>query len=199
VPAIGEFLFLTADQRREKAPMLRLARFLVAITLGGMLGCAPVHPPATIRPQDRAADRRELVHLVDDWVSKADRAWEKRDARLMFEGPPEMGIDTSAIIKSPDGRSISREANIADLQRRMDMTTRIDTMRTVVDSIFFTPGDTAVVYSSQRFVRMMKLPGQPERRRISSVVHRQRFHLAAGKWAAAGPIEELQPQARWAD
>jgi hypothetical protein len=114
----------------------------------------------------------------------------------MFEGMPE---DTAAIIKTPDGRSISRESNIADLQRRMDMTTRIDTMRTVVDSILFVPGDTAVVFSSQRFVRLMKLPEQPERQRISSVVHRQRFHRASGTWRSAGPIEELQPQAHWAD
>jgi hypothetical protein len=81
----------------------------------------------------------------------------------------------------------------------MDMTTRIDTMRTVVDSILFAARDTAVVFSSQRFVRWMRLAEQPERQRISSVVHRQRFRRTSRGWEAAGPVEELQPRARWAD
>jgi hypothetical protein len=164
----------------------------------GVLAVTTVAHSRASRSVDRVADRRAITGLVRAWVSRADSAWDQRNARLMFEGSDVPG-DTVATIRTSDGRSVSREANIADLQRRMDMTTRIDTMRTVVDSILFVPGDTAVVYSSQKFVRWMKVGEQPERRRISSVVHRQRFHRAAGKWSWAGPIEELNPQARWAD
>ncbi len=40
---------------------------------------------------------------------------------------------------------------------------RIDTVRTVVDSFLFVAPDSAVVFSSQLFVRRMKLPEQRER------------------------------------
>ena len=159
---------------------------------------AATAPSKQSSPPDRAADRKALTEIVKRWTDKADRAWNARDARLMF--PDSTGVaDTAAVVRTPDGRPISRAANIADLQRRMDMTTRIDTMRTVVDSVFFSAPDSAVVFSSQLFVRMMKVGGQPERQRISSVIHRQRFGRGSKGWEAAGPVEELNPKARWAD
>ena len=150
-------------------------------------------------PASRAADRRALVEFIKRRIDIADRAWNARDARLMFPADSTAGADTSIVVRTPDGRPISRAANIADLQRRMDMTTRIDTMRTVVDSVFFSAPDSAVVFTSQLFVRMMKLPDQPERQRISSVIHRQRFARGPFGWDIASPVEELSPHARWAD
>ena len=88
---------------------------------------------------------------------------------------------------------------IADLQRRMDLTTRIDTMKGRVDSILFVGPEDAVVWSSQRFVREMTRPGQRPRVRISSVVHEQRFRRDGTTWRMAGPIQEHNPTARWAD
>ena len=117
----------------------------------------------------------------------------------MFDPAFQPSADTSAIVRTPDGRDVSREKNIADLQRRMDMTTRIDTMRTVVDSVTFVRPDSAVVRTYQRFVRWMKLPDQPERQRISSVVHHQAFRKVAGAWRPAGPLVESDLKARWAD
>jgi hypothetical protein len=153
-------------------------------------------PPSSA---EREADRKALTEIVRLATERADRAWTARDARLMFPADTAAGTDSSVVVRTPDGRPINRAANIADLQRRMDMTTRIDTMRTVVDSILFVAQDSAVVFSSQRFVRWMKLPEQPERQRISSVIHRQRFARTGPGWEPAGPVEELDPRARWAD
>jgi len=176
-----------------------------AILLGALTAsmlaviAAATAPSKSSNPPDRAADRKALTELVKRWTDRADRAWNARDARLMFAADTAAGADTAVVVRTPDGRPIDRAANIADLQRRMDMTTRIDTMRTVVDSVFFPGPNSAVVFSSQLFVRMMKVPGQPERQRISSVIHRQRFGRGPQGWAAAGPVEELNPKARWAD
>lgn len=165
------------------------------VVIGLALGCGNEATTARVTPDDRRADIAAITQQVEQWVEQADRAWNARDARLMFANDSTGGN----VVRTPEGQDISREANIADLQRRMDMTTRIDTMSTVVDSVLFAAADTAIVYSSQRFVRMMVVPGQPERQRISSVTHRQRFYLVAGAWSPIFPIEELNPQAYWAD
>jgi len=177
-------------------PQAMLALSMIAILCAVAVASADTKQPTKI---DRAADRAAIIQTVQRWTDQADRAWQARDARLMFPAGTLNSADTSAVVRTPDGRPISRSANIADLQRRMDMTTRIDTMRTVVDSVLFTAPDSAVAFSSQLFVRMMRLPGQPERQRISSVIHRQRFGRSSRGWEAAGPVEELQPKARWAD
>ena len=168
-----------------------LSALALSLLAGGFASASPPAEP------DRAADREAITQAIKRWTERADRAWNARDAKLMF--PADTLEADSVVVRTPDGRPISRAANIADLKRRMDMTTRIDTMRTVVDSVFFSAPDSAVAFSSQLFVRMMRLPGQPERQRISSVIHRQRFARTSRGWEAAGPVEELQPQARWAD
>ena len=59
--------------------------------------------------------------------------------------------------------------------------------------------DEAVAWSSQRFVREITQPGQRPRVRISSVVHEQRFRRNGQAWVVAGPIQEHNQTARWAD
>src|SRR5436309_775809 len=103
--------------------MRQIAGLVLVLVLVGIAGCASAVRRDAGVPQDHAADRRALQQVVAAWVARADHAWEQRNARLMFEGLPD-AADTTAFITAPDGRSISREANIADLQRRMDMTTR---------------------------------------------------------------------------
>ena len=149
---------------------------------------------ATAGTSDRAKDRAAITREFDRIDAIADHAWETRNASLMFAE----ASDTS-VVRTPDGRAIGRTDMIADLQRRMNLTTRIDTMDVVIDSITFVGRDTAVVLSSQRFVRWMKLPDQPERQRISSVQHRQRYARSRGKWRTASAVQELNPTARWAD
>lgn len=175
-------------------------RFRAMLTLLVMFCTVAAGTAATKQSSkvDRKADREAIVQAFQRWTEQADRAWNARDARLMFPADTLNGADSVAV-RTPEGKVISRAAIIADLQRRMDMTTRIDTMRTVVDSVLFTAPDSAVVYSSQLFVRMMRVSGQPERQRISSVIHRQQFGRSSRGWVAAGPIEELNPKARWAD
>jgi hypothetical protein len=143
---------------------------------------------------DRATDRVAILAAVHRLGEEARVAWETRNARLMFTDVPD-----STVVRTPQGRAITKAEMIADLQRRMDMTTRIDTMRGQVDSILFVGPDEAVAWSSQRFVREMTLPGQPPRVRISSVVHEQRFRRDGNVWRAAGPIQEHNQTARWAD
>ena len=143
---------------------------------------------------DRGTDRVEILAAVHRQGEEARRAWGTRDARLMFVDLPD-----STVVRTPQGRAITKADMIADLQRRMDMTTRIDTMQGQVDSILFVGPDEAVAWSSQRFVREMTPPGQRPRVRISSVVHEQRFRRDGEVWRAAGPIQEHNQTARWAD
>lgn len=142
----------------------------------------------------QAADSLAILALIRQAAQDARRAWDARNAQLMFATLPE-----TTIVRTPDGRAITKKDMIADLQRRMNMTTRIDTMAGRVDSLRFLGSDEAVVYSYQRFVRGMVVPGQPARVRISSVNHRQVFRRVAGAWRVAGPIEESNQRARWAD
>jgi hypothetical protein len=132
---------------------------------------------------------------MDRQAAEARRAWDNRDARLMFAELPD-----STVVRTPEGRAISKADMIADMQRRMDMTTRIDSMVGEVDSILFVSPDEAIVWSSQRFVREMTLPGNPPRVRISTVLHEQRFRRVGEEaWLSAGPIQEHGQTARWAD
>lgn len=150
-------------------------------------------PQARVAP-DEAADRVEIRAAVHRLGEEARVAWETRNAPLMFTDMPD-----STVVRTPQGRTITKADMIADLQRRMNMTTRIDTMVGQVDSILFVGPDEAVAWSSQRFVREMTPPGQRPRVRISSVVHEQRFRRAGTVWRAAGPIQEHNQTARWAD
>jgi hypothetical protein len=143
---------------------------------------------------DRAADRAVILAAVHKLGEEARVAWETRNAQLMFVDLPD-----STVVRTPQGRAVTKADMIADLQRRMDMTTRIDTMAGQVDSILFAGPDGAVAWSSQRFVREMTLPGQRPRVRISSVVHEQQFRRDGNVWRAAGPIQEHNQTARWAD
>jgi hypothetical protein len=184
-------------RRRNREPgevAARSGQVISLILIGLSLGCGNKGTTDKVTPDDHRADIATITQLVEQSTQQADRAWNARDARLMFADST-----GGTVVRTPEGQDINREAMIADLQRRMDMTTRIDTMSTVVDSVLFPAADTAIVYSSQRFVRMMVVPGQPERQRISSVTHRQRFYRVAGAWSPILPIEELNPQAYWAD
>jgi hypothetical protein len=142
----------------------------------------------------RAQDRAAILAAVDRQGAEARRAWDNRDARLMFAELPD-----STVVRTPEGRAISKADMIADLQRRMDMTTRIDSMEGQVDSIIFVSPDEAIAWSSQRFVREMTLPGESPRVRISAVLHEQRFRRVGKAWLSAGPIQERNQTARWAD
>jgi len=168
-------------------------RQITAMTIGWTLaaGCAV---RASAQVASRAADSVAILALVQSAAAEARRAWDARDARQMFATVPE-----TTVVRTPDGRAITKADMIADLQRRMNMTTRIDTMAGSVDSLRFLGPDEAVVFSSQRFVREMVVPGQQARVRISSVTHRQVFRRVAAQWRVAGPIEESNQRARWAD
>jgi SnoaL-like domain len=179
---------------RRKLPML------VMLVVGGLscvVGVAKGQAEPGAAP-GREADREAIEHLIEVWVAHADSAWWARSAALMFVGIPETAAD-SVVIRTPEGGTLSRAANIADLQQRMDMTTRIDTMRTVVDSVRFLGADQAVAYTTQRFVRWMVLPGQAERQLFSGVNHRQEFERSGGRWVGRWPIQEFNRWIRWAD
>lgn len=149
----------------------------------------PLSAPSTQAELDRAA----LTELVHRAAAETRAAWEARDARRMLPGDPD-----EVLVRTPDGRNLTRAMCVADIQRRMDMTKSIDEMDESVERIEL-DGDRAEVYSSQRFARVMALPDGAERRRISSVTHKRTFRRAAGEWRAEGALEEIDPKAWWED
>ena len=177
----------TEDALHLRACTAVLSGAVLAACAGRIVSQARVAP-------DRATDREAILAAVRKLGDESRVAWETRNARLMFADLPD-----STVVRTPQGRTISKADMIADLQRRMDMTTRIDTMGGQVDSVLFVGADEAVVWSSQRFIREMTLPGQRPRVRISSVIHEQRFRRDGIVWRSAGPIQEHNQTARWAD
>lgn len=173
---------------------MHLRSWLTPLSCALMATCTTRALPQARPDPDRAVDRAAILTVVEAQAVEARQAWEARDARRMFAGLPD-----STVVRTPDGRAIRKTAMIADLQRRMDMTSRIDTMAGQVHSVLFPGLDEAVVWSSQRFVREMKVPSQSPRVRISSVVHAQRFRREQNEWRISGPIQEHTETATWAD
>ena len=138
-------------------------------------------------------DHDAIAALVEEDNARLVAAWEARDATLVFpEG------DDSAVAVTPDGRTIGAAELRADLQRRMDMTRSVEEMSVDIASVDV-DGDSAVAVSHQRFVRTLVLPDGALRQRISTVTHRQEFLRTDAGWIAAGPVEESDQAARWAD
>ena len=142
----------------------------------------------------RRHDQREIRRLVGDRIGAARLAWTERRPELLV-GP---GPDTLVMFRTPDGGVVTRGELMEDLSARMALVTRIDTLSEVIERIDVR-ADSAVVLTSQRFVRWIRLPDSPERQRISQVTHRQVFRRALGRWRTAGPVQEIDPRARWAD
>lgn len=104
------------------------------------------------------------------------RGWKLRDAKLSI---PE---------ESP-ARS--------NVQRMMDMTKSIDYL-TVEIEVVGVRGNDAVVLSRQKFSRLLRLPDGKERRRITSVTHRETWEKTGEGWKMKGFTEQDQT-ARWED
>ena len=104
------------------------------------------------------------------------RGWKLRDAKTAVgEGPQE----------------------IERVQRLMNMTKSIDylSIDIEVDSV---KGNEAIVFSRQKFSRLLKLPDGKERKRITSVTHRETWEKNATGWKMKGFTEQDQT-ARWDD
>jgi hypothetical protein len=81
----------------------------------------------------------------------------------------------------------------------MDMTTRVDTIMEVLDSVRVVTTDNVLACSPQRFVRVIRLPEGVRRQRISTVIHERPVVRANGQWRLTGAIREIGPRAWWAD
>jgi hypothetical protein len=105
------------------------------------------------------------------------RGWKLRDARVFLGDAP----------------SALRE----DVQRRMAMTKSIDYLRIdiAVESV---KSSQAIVLSQQQFSRLLRLPDGKERRRITSVTHRETWEKSDKGWKLKG-FTEQDPTARWED
>jgi len=167
-------------------PDMRTAFFAV-------LACAG---PGALVAQSAAgattADSVAIVAIIDRLTATARRAWETRDARLMIP-------DTAAgaAVRNPQGQMVSSADLRADLRRRMDLTTRVDTMIERLDSVRMVHRDTALAYSSQRFVRLVRMPDGAQRRRFSTVAHERTMVRRSNRWADSGPVREIAPRAWW--
>ncbi len=174
--------------------MLRRIPVIMTLVVCTALGCAGQSGDQGKAQSDAAsADRAALTELIQRSVAEIRHAWKVKDAKLVFK---DTGQEPAA--RTPDGRTISLDDQIADIQRRMNMTRSIDYMTEEVESIDLR-GDEAVVVSKQRFSRVMILPDGRERRRISSVTHRAHYRRTENGWRREGPIEESNPSAKWED
>jgi len=105
------------------------------------------------------------------------RGWKLRDAKVsVTEGPPQ---------------------EVSRVQRLMDMTRFIDylSVEIEVDSV---KANEAIVFSRQKFSRMLRLPDGKERRRVTSVTHRENWEKTPEGWKMKGLTEQDQT-ARWED
>jgi hypothetical protein len=153
---------------------------------------------ATLLPAEAGAarrhDERDVRRAVADRIGASRTAWLERRPELLV-GP---GPDSLVLVRTPEGGAITRGQLIDDLRRRMAMVSRIDTLSEVVDSVGVA-ADSAVVITSQRFMRWLRVSDSRERQRITTVTHRQVFRRTGGRWRTAGPVQEIEPRAWWAD
>ena len=113
-----------------------------------MILAAPVSLHAAPRATSDSSLREIIRRDVARRATLARKAWTEQRPELLIEPGP----DTLVVVRTPDGRARTRGDLVEDLRRRMAMVTRIDTLREEVDSIR-TMADSAVVFTSQRFVR----------------------------------------------
>src|SRR5262245_38364023 len=120
------------------------------------LACVPpsAAAQASLTRGDRAAIAGEIAHMA----TTARQAWATRNAKILIP-------DSTLSVRTPDGRTLNAAEMRADLQRRMDATTRVDTLIEVLDSVRVVTRDSALAYSSQRFVRLMRIDGRAQRAR----------------------------------
>lgn len=105
------------------------------------------------------------------------RGWKLRDAKVSLPDAPQAVLD--------------------DVQRRMSTTTAIDFL-TVDIEVESVSGNQAVVNARQRFSRLIQVAPSTNRRRISSVRHREVWKKDGGVWTLQEFTEHDQ-EARWAD
>lgn len=152
------------------------ALLALILTTGAIVPVAVV-AQARLGPAEHAAIAAE----VDRMAATARRAWATRDAKLLV----------------PDS-TVTAEQLRADLQRRMNVTVRVDTLVEALDSTRSVTRDSVLAYSSQRFVGVVRLSGV-ERVRISTVIHERPFVRTAGRWRATGAVREIAQRGMWAD
>ena len=138
------------------------------------------------------SDRAAVADAIARMAARARQAWDTRNAGLLVP-------DSALTVRTPQGGTITAAQLRADLQRRMDMTTRVDTLVELLDSTRVMTPDSVLAYSSQRFVRVVRLEDGSERRRISTITHERPFVRVAGRWEMTGAVREIDPRAWWAD
>lgn len=120
------------------------------------------------------------------------RAWRLRDPDLYLADVP---ADFS--YQRPDGVKITRADLFADVKQRMAMTTCIDSFTFEIEVESAKQGK-AVVLSRQKWSRMLRQTESPERRRLTSVTHRETWEKVGGVWKSTGFTVHDQV-ARWED
>ncbi len=163
-----------------------------ASVLAGMLVALSAPNTSFAQAALSSADRTAIAAHVERVNATARRAWEARDPSLLVPDSP------SVFVRTPQGQLLTATDLRADLQRRMNMTTRVDTLIEVLDSIRVVRPDSVLAYTSQRFVRVIRLPEGVERQRLSTVIHEIPMVRRELRWAQAGPLREINPKAWWA-
>lgn len=133
---------------------------------------------AGLTPRDSAAIAAEIARMT----TTEQRAWAMRNPGILI---PDSALNAIQLR--------------ADLQRRMDMTTRLDTLIEALDSVRGVTKDSALAYSSQRFVGVVRLDGRPGRVLVFTVTHERPFVRASGRWQVRGAKREIAPRSWWVD
>src|SRR5262245_58095289 len=105
------------DSNTRKKEMLRRIPVIVTLVVCTALGCAGQSGDQGKAQSDAAsADRTALIELIQRSVAEIRHAWEVKDAKLVFK---DTGQEPA--VRTPDGRAISHDDQIADIQRRMNI------------------------------------------------------------------------------
>ena len=159
----------------KKLASLALGLFVVACSWTGSLG-----------------DHPAISDAVYKQAGIARSAWEMKDAKLLL-GPQ----SESYVVKTTDGKSRSGADVLADLQREMDQTKKVNSLNVHIDDIKIN-GTTATVVTTQKLTRVVNDNGT-ERTKTDTVTQRQQFKkVASGQWVPDTTIEQLTANAEWA-
>ncbi|HKS06520.1 MAG TPA: nuclear transport factor 2 family protein [Gemmatimonadaceae bacterium] len=118
---------------------------------------------------------------------------------LSMKSASALTADSTMSVRTSDGRTLNAAQFRADLQRRMDITTRVDTVAEVLDSVRRVTADSVLTYASQRFVGLVRVPGRPERVLVYTVINERPLVRSRGQWRITGAVREIGGRSVWVD
>jgi hypothetical protein len=153
----------------------------MTVALALALGCSPSPDAAPSRTGSEA-----VRALIEAEVARGIRATWEKDIDAFMDGVP---LDYR--IYDESGEVITREQLRANTLRNWAVIPRTLALTILVDSLELSSDSVAVVWSSQRWERLMGRPDRPgEDTVLTTQKHRETWRLTNGRWLNY-VIEEL--------